>query len=65
MRRQMYNLFGKEYTGHTYTSMMSMLIESASLVAVLDLIFVISYARGSNVQNLILPMFGVGQVRAL
>ncbi|RDB26405.1 hypothetical protein Hypma_006562 [Hypsizygus marmoreus] len=60
MRRQMHSLFGKEYT-RTYTSIMAMLIESASIVTVFDFIFVVSYARNSNVQNVVLPALGIGQ----
>ncbi|RDB26406.1 hypothetical protein Hypma_006563 [Hypsizygus marmoreus] len=60
MRCQMRSLFGEAYTC-TYTSTMAMLIESAAIVTVFHFIFVVSYARNSNVQNLALPAVGVGQ----
>lgn len=61
MRQEIRGIFGKEHA-KTYTSIMAMLIESASIITVFDLIFVVSYARNSNVQNLALPPLGVGQV---
>ena len=47
----------------TYTSIAAMLVESAALYSVTALIFIITYARNSNVQNLMLPL--LGQVQAI
>lgn len=46
---------GREHAA-TYSSIASMLIESAVPYAVTGLIFIITYARNSNVQNLVLPV---------
>ncbi|KLO13649.1 hypothetical protein SCHPADRAFT_915187 [Schizopora paradoxa] len=42
----------------TYTSIVAILIESAALYSTVGLIFVISYARNSMVQNVLLPVLG-------
>ncbi|KAI0649022.1 hypothetical protein C8Q79DRAFT_1007597 [Trametes meyenii] len=42
--------------GRTYNSIAAMLLESATPYAVAGLIFIITYARNSNVQNLVLPV---------
>ncbi|KAI9066255.1 hypothetical protein FKP32DRAFT_1674001 [Trametes sanguinea] len=42
--------------GRPYISIAAMLLESATPYAVVGLIFIISYARNSNVQNLVLPI---------
>ncbi|KAI0649025.1 hypothetical protein C8Q79DRAFT_488197 [Trametes meyenii] len=42
--------------GKTYISVAAMLLESATPYAVTGLIFIITYARNSNVQNLVLPV---------
>lgn len=47
----------------TYTSVAAMLVESAALYSLTVLLFIITYARGSNVQNLVLPL--LGQVQAI
>lgn len=47
----------------TYTSIASMLIESAALYTCTALVFLVTYARASNVQNLVLPL--LGQVQAV
>ncbi|KAL5526074.1 hypothetical protein ACEPAG_7412 [Sanghuangporus baumii] len=47
----------------TYTSIAAMLVESAALYSGTALIFLISYARNSMVQNLVLPV--LGQVQAI
>ncbi|KAH6899466.1 hypothetical protein BKA70DRAFT_1313556 [Coprinopsis sp. MPI-PUGE-AT-0042] len=47
----------------TYTSVVAMLIESASLYAVWALLFIILYGKGSYVQNYILP--SLGQVQSI
>lgn len=46
---------GKELAS-TYISIASMLVESATPYAITGLIFIITYARKSNVQNLVLPV---------
>ncbi|RPD60192.1 hypothetical protein L226DRAFT_571168 [Lentinus tigrinus ALCF2SS1-7] len=48
---------GREHAA-TYSSIASMLIESAVPYAIAGLIFIITYARNSNVQNLALPVLG-------
>ena len=53
---------GREHAA-TYSSIASMLIESAVPYAVTGLIFIITYARNSNVQNLVLPVLGQIMVR--
>ena len=47
----------------TYTSVAAMLVESAALYSITALIFIITYARNSNIQNLVLPV--LGQVQAI
>ncbi|KAH8103707.1 hypothetical protein DFH11DRAFT_1734629 [Phellopilus nigrolimitatus] len=47
----------------TYTGVAAMLVESAALYSAAALVFVVAYARGSNVQNLVLPL--LGQVQAV
>jgi len=42
----------------TYTSIMAILIESAALYSTFGLIFIVSYARNSMVQNVLLPTLG-------
>ncbi len=49
------NTIGKEHAS-TYISIASMLVESATPYAITGLIFIITYARNSNVQNLVLPV---------
>ena len=46
---------GKEH-GAAYTSIASTLIESATPYAIAGLVFIITYGRDSNVQNLVLPV---------
>ena len=53
---------GREHAA-TYSSIASMLLESAVPYAVTGLIFIITYARNSNVQNLVLPVLGQIMVR--
>ena len=48
--------------GRTYVSVATMLIESAALYSITALIFIVTYARNSNVQNLVLPVLGQVQV---
>jgi len=47
----------------TYTSIAAMLVESAALYSITALLFIITYARNSNLQNLLLPV--LGQVQAI
>ena len=47
----------------TYISVAAMLVESATPYAVTSLIFIITYARNSNVQNLVLPVLSQIMVR--
>ncbi|KAI0667416.1 hypothetical protein C8Q78DRAFT_378708 [Trametes maxima] len=44
--------------GAAYISIAAMLVESATPFAVTSVIFIITYAQNSNVQNLILPVLG-------
>ena len=48
---------GKDHS-QTYISIATMLVESAAPYAITGLMFIITYARNSNVQNLILPVLG-------
>lgn len=54
---------GKQHAA-TYISVAAMLIESAAPYAIVGLIFIISYARNSYVQNLVLPVLSQIMVRA-
>ncbi|EIN03772.1 hypothetical protein PUNSTDRAFT_77726, partial [Punctularia strigosozonata HHB-11173 SS5] len=56
-RRTLINALGAEHA-RLYTSVMTVVIESAALYSVVGLIFIICYARNSNVQNLVLPIMG-------
>ncbi|KAI5119328.1 hypothetical protein M0805_000558 [Coniferiporia weirii] len=47
----------------TYTSVAAMLVESAALYSATALLFVVTYAKNSQVQNLVLPV--LGQVQAV
>lgn len=47
----------------TYTSISAMIIESAALYSITGMIFIICYARNSNVQNIVLPILGQVMVR--
>lgn len=51
------------YHARTYTSVAAMLIESAALYSCTALLFIITYARDSNIQNLVLPP--LGQIQAI
>lgn len=62
MRRRTRAVLTSNHT-KTYTSVASMLIESAALYSFLALVFIITYARNSNVQNLVLPV--LGQIQAI
>ncbi|TFK35070.1 hypothetical protein BDQ12DRAFT_688752 [Crucibulum laeve] len=56
-RRKITSVLGAEHS-KTYTSVMSMIVESASLYSIWGLVFIISYARGSPFQNIVLPPLG-------
>ncbi|THU90412.1 hypothetical protein K435DRAFT_912160 [Dendrothele bispora CBS 962.96] len=55
-------LMGVRY-GNNYISIVSMLVESAALYSVWALAFLITFAQGSPVQNLLLP--ALGQVQGI
>jgi len=52
---------GSRY-GQNYLSVASMLVESAALYSIWALVFLITYARGSAAQNILLPPLGQIQV---
>lgn len=49
------------YHAKTYTSLVAVLVESAALYSVTGLIFIVSYARNSPFQNIVLPPLGLVQ----
>jgi hypothetical protein len=51
-----------DYSGIEYISITSMLVESAALYSSSGLIFLVSYALNSPIQNLALPVLGQTQV---
>ncbi len=53
---------GREHAA-TYTSIATMLVESAVPYAIAGLVFIITYARNSNVQNIALPVLSQIMVR--
>lgn len=55
MRRSVAVVLGPEHS-KVYTSVVSMIIESAALFSGTGLFFIICYARNSNIQNLVLPI---------
>jgi len=55
MRRRVTTMLGAEHA-RTYTSVVAMIVESAAVYSVTGLVFIICYARKSNVQNLVLPI---------
>jgi hypothetical protein len=57
LRHRVRSALGERHA-RPYTSVAAMLIESAALDSIIGLIFIISYARNSNVQNLFLPALG-------
>jgi succinate-acetate transporter protein len=52
---------GAKHATH-YTSIAAMLVESSALYSAFSLIFIVSYARNSPVQNLFLPVLAEVQV---
>lgn len=63
MSHQAKKTIGMEH-GDAYISVASMLIQSATQYAITGLVFIITYARNSNVQNLILPVLSQIMVRS-
>lgn len=63
MSHQAKKTIGMEH-GDAYISVASMLIQSATQYAITGLVFIITYARSSNVQNLILPVLSQIMVRS-
>ncbi|KAK7438074.1 hypothetical protein VKT23_018241 [Stygiomarasmius scandens] len=61
-RYRVKTLMGARY-GSNYISLVSMLVESAALYSAWALAFLITFARGSAVQNLLLP--ALGQVQGI
>lgn len=57
MRNRVRRALGPEHST-AYTSILSMLIESAALYSTCGLVFIILYARNSPVQNIVLPPLG-------
>ncbi|TDL29997.1 hypothetical protein BD410DRAFT_703038, partial [Rickenella mellea] len=57
MRNKIIAVLGPEHS-KTYTSVAAMMVESAAPYSITGLIFIICYARASNVQNLVLPVLG-------
>lgn len=62
MRYKLRKVLSAEDRNSPYTSLSSMLIESAFLYAVTALIFIITFAKNDPVQNLVLPVLGQVQV---
>ena len=62
VRRRLSKALSSSHT-RTYISIATMLVESAALYSTTALIFIITYARNSAVQNLVLPV--LGQVQAI
>lgn len=60
-RKRMRSALGDEH-GHMYTSISAMLIESAALYSVWGLVFLITYAKNSAFNNILLPALGQVQV---
>lgn len=53
MRRALARTIGPEH-GKVYTSIAAMIVESSALYSVTGMIYLICFARGSNIQNLLL-----------
>ncbi|KAF7290742.1 hypothetical protein MIND_01314900 [Mycena indigotica] len=62
LRKRVKGTLGAQHA-QQYFSSAAMIIESASLYAVVGLIFIVTYARSSSVQNLVFPI--LGQVQAI
>ncbi|KAF7290740.1 hypothetical protein MIND_01314700 [Mycena indigotica] len=62
IRRRIKRSLGAQHA-QKYFSAAAMIIESASLYAVVGLIFIVTYARSSSVQNLVFP--ALGQVQGI
>ncbi|EIM85267.1 uncharacterized protein STEHIDRAFT_157908 [Stereum hirsutum FP-91666 SS1] len=57
MKRRIGRLLSPAHS-RMYTSLSSMVIESAALYSITGMIFIICYARSSSVQNIVLPILG-------
>jgi len=57
VRKMIKDSLGDEHS-RSYTSVTAMLVESAALYSIWGLVFIISYARNSAFQNLVLPPLG-------
>ena len=62
LSRPVREVLGPAHAG-TYTSVAAMMIESAAPYSIVSIIFIITYGRDSNVQNLILPVLSQIMVR--
>lgn len=62
MRTKLIKVMGVDQA-KLYTSLMAIVIESGAVYSVTSLVYIICYARNSNVQNLILPILGQTMVR--
>lgn len=61
-RNQLKAVFGAEYA-QNYTSLIAIIIESAAIYSVTSIIYLIAFARNSNVQNLVIPVLGQVMVK--
>ncbi len=64
MRRAVVDTLGKDHA-KPYTSVISMIVESAVIYACVGLICIITFAVGSNVLNFVEPILGQTLVRPL
>ena len=53
---------GKQHT-KTYTSLIAIMVESASIYTTVGLIYIVAFARNWKVQNVVLPVLGQVMVR--
>jgi hypothetical protein len=65
MRSKLRTALGDQCLASPYVSVAAMIVESASLYTSTTLIFIVLYARGSPVQNYVLPVLGQIQVSLL
>ena len=63
IRKRVISTIGEEHA-KLYTSVASMFIESGAVYSIIGLIFIISYGRQSNVQNLVFPSLEQAIVRS-
>ena len=62
MRRRIRAVMGQDFTS-PYISIAAVLVESAVLYSVVALAFIVTYARGSNINFLVIRVLGQVQVR--